>query len=293
MTTLGNTFNLIFMFDAPILPASPAAQPATRMQRSFGRGFLQVKSKGGRSRIADLYQQGCAKIRLPRQHGAGLEAVMINSSGGLTGGDRMAWQFTLDDDSELTVTSQACERIYKASADIARSDIALKLGENARLNWLPQETILFDRSSFNRSLSVDMAANATLLLGEAVLFGRQRMGESVKHAFFHDRWRIRRDGNLIHAEDMGIEGDAASAFAASTGTNSHPAIATLLLVSPQAEMLLEPVRQIIGDNGGASFWQGKLAVRLTAASGHALRAPLIAALRLLNDGATLPKVWHQ
>lgn len=95
-----------------------APQGLNRMQRAFGRGECSVKNRGGVTALDRLWQEGCAKLRLPK-HGQGFEAVMINSSGGLTGGDEMHWAFKAANQTELTVTTQACEKVYASSGGSA------------------------------------------------------------------------------------------------------------------------------------------------------------------------------
>lgn len=129
-----------------------------RLQRSSGQGRLAVRRADGRTRLADLYQEGAQKIRLPRPLGRrDLEAVLINTAGGLTGGDRLCWSVEAAAGSALTVTSQACEKVYRSLGDSARVTSRLALGPGARLCWLPQETILFDGSRLDRRLSAEMA----------------------------------------------------------------------------------------------------------------------------------------
>jgi len=96
-------------------------QPADRNapQRARGKGRLVTKPFGGRTRLAEFYQEGCAKIRLPETFSPEMEAILINSSGGLTGGDRLEWTVAAGPATKVTVTTQANEKIYKASADTA------------------------------------------------------------------------------------------------------------------------------------------------------------------------------
>lgn len=260
-------------------------------QRSRGAGRLSVKALDGRSRIAGLYQQGCAKIRVPLQHGAAMQAVMINTSGGMTGGDRLNWDFDCGAGTNLTVTTQACERIYKSSGGPAHAHVKLSTAGNARLAWLPQETILFDRGAFERTIEADLSAHSDALFVEPVVFGRETMGERVSFGTIRDRWRICRDGKLIHAEDFALNGEVSRAVRSNAVTGGDIAIATVLLISPAAEGFLSEARQIVGKNGGASFWNGKLLARLTATNSFELRRSLIPLIGLLNHGAALPKTW--
>jgi urease accessory protein len=261
----------------------------TKMQRANGRGECFVKLRDGTTVIDRLWQEGCAKLRLPRL--GDFEAVMINSSGGLTGGDRLDWAFSAAEHCAMTVTTQACEKVYASSGGSAEVSVRLTAGAGARLNWLPQETILFDNSALSRRLEAALAPSASLLLCEPVLIGRQAMSETVMRGLFEDRWRIRVGGQLIHAEQFRLGPDVGTQTAHRAVLGGALAFATILLIAPDAETLLDPARAIIGAKGSASFWNGKLLARLVDDDGYFLRQRLIPLLSLLNNQAPLPKCW--
>lgn len=287
----------------PALPLAGAPLPAA--QRVAGRARLFCGKSDGRTRLQRLYQDGSAKIRLPAVQGDPLEAVLINTAGGMTGGDRLGWTIEVGAGASASITTQACEKVYRAAADRAQTSVGLRVGPGGRLAWLPQETIVFDRAAFARTLDVDLAEDAEALVLEATLFGRLAMGERTVRGSFHDRWRVRQGGALIHAEDFRVGPDIAATLQRPAATGGALAVATLLLVSPQAESLLEAARAIIGDPrisgpiisdwGGASFWSvgrsGKLLARLTAGDGYQLRKRLVPLVELLNGRAGLPKLW--
>lgn len=269
----------------------PAGQ--ARQQRAYGSGRLVAKAFEGRTRLAEFYQEGAGKIRLPQTFSPEMEAVLINTAGGLTGGDRMEWSLTAGTDTFLTATTQACEKIYKASFGTAEIATTITVGAGARFDWLPQESILFDNASLTRRLEVDLATDAEFLAVEAVLLGRKAMGEAMRHGQMRDRWRIRRSGRLIHAEDLNLEGDIARLTAEAPVLGGQVAFATALYAGAKAEALLPQVRAALGSAcGGASQWQDKLVVRLTAHDGFALRKILIPVISVLRGGASVPKVWN-
>ncbi|MDG4882253.1 urease accessory protein UreD [Mesorhizobium sp. WSM4884] len=276
------------------LVSPPAAQ------RVAGRGRLFCGKSGGRTRLQRLYQDGSAKIRMPAVQGDPLEAVLINTAGGLTGGDRLGWSIEVGEGAAASITTQACEKIYRAASDRAETTVRLDVGAGGQIAWLPQETIVFDQAAFARTLDVKLAADAEALLLEATLFGRLAMGERTLLGNFHDRWRVHQNGRLIHAEDFRIGPDIAARLQHRAVAGGARAIATVLLVAPRAETLLEPARAIIGDPhvggwSGASFWSvgqsGKLLARLTAGDGYQLRQRLVPLVELLNGRAGLPKLW--
>lgn len=275
----------------PDLPERTAAP--LRLQRAEGNARLVFHRRDGVTRLKTLYQEGCVKIRLPRPvPGLPLEAILINTAGGLAGGDRIATGIDIAQTTAATITTQACERVYRSTGEAAMVTNRLTVGAGARLAWLPQETILFDGGRLSRRLEADLEGDAELVAMEAVLFGRTAMGEILSHGALHDRWRIRRDGKLVFAEDFRVCGDIAGELARPAALAGGAAMATILLAAREPERLLAPARAVVGEAGGASAWNGKLLIRLVAASGLALRQRLEPLLSLLLAGHPLPKVWQ-
>ncbi len=260
-------------------------------QRARGVGELTVVNDEGRPSIRRLYQEGCAKIRIPKSRSTTLEAVIINTSGGVTGGDKLDWNFTAEENTNLSVTTQACERVYKSSGGTAQVNVQLDVQSGASLNWLPQETILFDHCSLQRKFNINLAKNAELLMVEPLIFGRQAMGETELTGFFHDRWRIRCDDQLLHAEDFRIDGNITERLAKPFVANGNCACATILLIAPRAEGLMSEAQALLQEHGGVSFWNGKLLARIIGNDGYELRQRLYPLIELLNDGTPLPKIW--
>src|SRR5262245_47830527 len=132
--------------------ALASAGPA--LERARGTLSLAVACRGGRHGIADLGQSGCGRLLFPKVAvGEPLEAVMVNTSGGLTGGDRFETRIVVAPGARAVLTTQACEKIYRADGiDPASVAAVIEVGETAMLAWLPQETILFDRARLTRRL---------------------------------------------------------------------------------------------------------------------------------------------
>ncbi|MCY6379148.1 urease accessory protein UreD [Hoeflea prorocentri] len=276
--------------------------PNKRLQRVKGAARISVAHIEGKSRLGRLYQQGAAKIRLPKTHnGPALDAVLINISGGVTGGDRLDWSIDIGKNARAVMTTQACEKVYRAASDTARITVGMKIGGGAALSWLPQETILFDRSALSRELNVELAKDAALLLVEPVIFGRRAMNEVVHQASFLDRWRIYRGGQVLHAEDTRLQGDVLDVLRRPATMAGASAIATVLLVHPNAADMIEPVRAMLGKNAGASAIRNsageRLVVRMIAESGLDLRRQLVPVIDWCNRKLTgahqgLPKLWN-
>ncbi|MEN0087044.1 MAG: urease accessory protein UreD [Pseudomonadota bacterium] len=282
-------------------PAGNGAAPP-QMQRARGRAEIGIHSRNGKNALRRLVQDGCGKARLPRIGNSSCEqAVLINTSGGITGGDALDWTVEVDGGASFTMTTQACEKIYAANPadDPATVSTRLSIGPSAALNWLPQETILFDGAKLSRTITALLAEDARLLMVEPVMFGRKAMGEAMTHGHFSDRWRIYRDGNLVHAEGFSVSGDIADQLAGSFAMGEHSAMATLALFAPDADAQLDALQSLLQNlphtMAAATAWNGKLVARLVAEDSYQLRRTLMPSIALLNQGSHgsvgVPKVW--
>lgn len=271
-------------------PAIEESHPQ-RMQRAQGEGRIVAKARDGRSVIDSLYQQGCAKIRLPKAQGNWLEAVLINSSGGLTGGDRVGWTASASSGTHLVVTTQACERVYRSLDGAAQLWSKLLVDEGARLDWLPQETILFDGAALDRRLEVDMAANARFFGIEAVILGREAHGEDALSARLKDDWRVRRGGVLLHAEATRLDEHCLVERGNLALLDGARAYATLCYVASDADRHVELVKALLAGcrSAGASRIGDKLTIRVLARSGYALRKTIMPVISRL--AGAVPKLW--
>jgi urease accessory protein len=274
--------------------SSAAAQAAVTFaaNRAVGRIALAVEASAGTTRRARVREEGSLRVRCPGPPSGELEAVIVNTAGGVAGGDRFALDVAVAPGARLVVTTAAAEKVYRTLEPAARIDVTIEVGAAASLAWLPQETILFDRARLERRIDIDLAADARLLLAEAIVFGRAGMGEAVDDSRLFDRWRVRRGGQLLHAEAMRLEGAVAAKLAQPAVANGGIALATVLVV-PADEATAALVRtqaDRLRGEVGVSAWNGFAVVRFCAADGAALRHDLIAVLTAVR-GVALPRLW--
>ena len=280
----------------PRIPPARHMPEGVMLQRTTGDGRIAVDrpARGGHG-VAEFRQAGAAKILCPRNHlDDAFEAVLLNTAGGLAGGDRMRWEVTAGRDALLRVTTQTAERVYRSNSGDALVETRLNAAAGATLEWLPQETILFDGSRLSRTLSIDLAEDSALLAVEAVVFGRRAHGERVHSGSLRDQWRVRRGGRLIFADNVRLGGDIAALLGRPATLGGAQAFATLLLAGP-ARMAIDELRAMLPDGdgveAGASALPHVTVVRLIAAHGDILR-PALARLLLALRGAALPRVWQ-
>lgn len=266
------------------------------MQRTRGRAAVGMRAApGGGARLEDLHQSGSAKAMLPKTYGAAPEVVFLNTAGGLTGGDRMEFALTLDAGAHATATTQTAERAYASAGGHAALDVRFDIGAGARLDWLPQETILFEHSNLQRDTQIKMAADARLLMCETLVFGRVAMGETLRSVHLLDRRVVTRGGTPALIEPLRIDAATLADRDAPAGLRGARAVSTLALIAPGAEDALTPLRDALnqcdGVTAAASAWDGKCVARLMAADPAPLRRALARAIETLRGGP-LPRVWQ-
>ena len=257
--------------------------------RSNGACNVVVRTDGGATRIEELRQSGSLKLVFPKTHRPDVEAVIVNTAGGVTGGDRINIAAELKSGAALTLTTQAAERAYLAqTGEVAEMRTNIKVGPDARLNWLPQELILFDGSTLNRRLSIDLADDARLLMVEPMVFGRTAMGERLNEVSFADHIRISRHGQPIYLDGLRLGKDVFAHLERPAVANGAKAMASLVYVAPDAAAHLDNVRSLLPDTAGASLLtDDTLVMRLLASDGFEMRRSLIPILDLLSHN-TVP-----
>ncbi len=271
------------------LPITPDTNAPPR-----ARGTIRLATKVGPrgTVIDDLYQQGAAKAVFPRAD-KGMTAVLLNTSGGVTGGDRFDYAATAGPGTHLTLTTQACERAYRAlPGEVGRVETTLHVADQATLWWLPQETLLFEACNFARRLTCDLAPTARALIVEPICFGRLAMGEDSMHGAVSDRISITRAGAPLVLDAWAMSGDLGAQLSGAATGGGARAMVSLTYVAPDAEGHLETLRTLVEPAGGASLLtDDTLVLRLLAPSGYALRQRLLPVLDHLTGGH-MPLCWR-
>jgi urease accessory protein len=277
---------------------------AVRHQRADGAAILTIgRDTSGTSRLRDLYQRAPCRLLFPDvAPGEPLQAVLLTTSGGLTGGDRTSVTFNVGADARATLTTQAAEKLYRAlpTQSAVECTVLLTAAAGAWAEWLAQETILFNGARLRRSFSADLEAGSRMLAVESVVFGRKAMGEEFQVGMLHDSWRIRLAGRLVWADAMRLDGDIAGLRHAPFGFGAAIGCATMLYAGEDAGTLLEPVRALLegaADESGVTLMENLLIIRLLDADVPRLRSRVINVAGFIRQAAagcsrTLPRVWH-
>lgn len=254
------------------------------MQRVAGAARVTLIRAG----LADLAQRGSAKAMLPRTDGSDPEVVFLNTAGGVTGGDRLDYALSVGAGARATAMTQTAERAYRSGGEAAEMSVRLDVGAGGRLDWLPQETILFEGAHLVRRTEVDLARDATFLGVELVILGRAAHGETLRNARLDDWRRVRRDGRLVHDERLSV---TPGALADPAAFGPARAMATLVYLDAGAEDAVGPLRAALGSDGYASGWDGRVVARLVSPAGELLRRALIRAILCLRRDP-MPRIWQ-
>lgn len=272
------------MFDTTTTSAVP-------MQRSRGAAHVVIGPRG----LIDLGQIGSAKAMLPRLITGMPEIVFLNTSGGLASGDRLDFALDLRPGARAIATTQTAERAYRATGPAATARVSIHVGEGGWLDWLPQETIIFDGAKLNRTTTVDLMGTATgCLLLETIVLGRLAMGENLHRLALNDRRRVYRDGRLVHHDALSLSDAALSRLADAAMLNGARVMATLVIVASHAPDLLSLARCLLDEPGvtaAASAPPGRLIIRLLAAEDWPLRRQVNRLLGALRPDP-LPRIWQ-
>ena len=271
---------------------SSATSAIFAANRARGSVAFDVHLLEGVTRRRHLHESGSLRVRFPSPEAEGLSAVLVNTAGGVAGGDRFDIEIATGEGSCLAVTTAAAEKVYRAQGPAAQLNITLKVAAGSHLAWLPQETILFDRARVLRRIDIDLAESASLLLCEIVVFGRSAMGERMLHGQFVDRWRMRRGGTLVFAETVRLDGDIGEMLGKPAIAKGGVAVGTALIV-PGDQALVERVREVsksFGGEVGLSSWNGFAMARFCAQDAARLRADMMAVLGRASAVA-LPRLW--
>jgi urease accessory protein len=269
---------------------------SNRLQRSNGACWVALGPDG----IAELYQSDPCRFFLPPTEPGDLPCgMLLTTSGGIAGGDRLRFEIDWREKTRAAITTSAAEKIYRAGAsEAARIDTHLTVADGAHAEWLPQETILFRQSRLERRCRIDLAGDARLLAADMFVLGRAASGERYGEALLQDRWEIRRDGKLVWYDALRLDEENEDALSDPAGFAGAGAFGLLLLAAPEAPALADRARAVLPDGElcGVTVINHILIARWLARDGASLRKWVAAMAGELRSRyglpARAPRIWQ-
>jgi urease accessory protein len=285
----------------PCLAESTTKHPSDKdLQRADGCGRIVLSGSENGTRIEDVFERSPIRVMFPTiGHGAVQEAVLINTGGGIAGGDRLECSVTALPGASIAVTSQAAEKVYRALHDPARVATSLKARESARLAWLPQETIVFNGARLHRTTEIELFSGAELLALEWLVLGRAAHGEIVVDGSVLETWSVKKDGRLIWADSLRISDEIFPHLNTKALLSNFNSIATLVYYGPELDRRLEVLREILSTLGcdcAVTLVSGIIVARFAAKQSCDLKLALRSFLQHfapeLSPGPfRVPKMW--
>jgi len=266
----------------------------TRLQRASGECRVAFHLRDGATRLGDLYQRDPCRVLFPRSEpGEPPQAVLLTTSGGVTDGDTLGMAIEIGPGATALATSQAAEKVYRAAPGGGHCaiDVAVRVADGASLEWLPQETILFQGARLKRRTVAEVEAGGALLACEMVVLGRAASGERFTSGLLLDSWSVRRTGRLVWTDALRVEGETPHG----AGFGSANALATVIGVWDGPQPFFERARGLLEAGGeavqsGVTLVNGIMVARLLGEA----TAVRTATTRFLTEfrGRRLPRVWH-
>ncbi|GAA4254977.1 urease accessory protein UreD [Azospirillum formosense] len=267
-----------------------------------GAATVRFEHRHGATRLATLYHHDPLRVLLPDPRAGDLPiAVLVTTSGGLVGGDRLDVALSAGPGAAALVTTQAAEKVYRSAGPDCRIDTRVTVEAGGWLEWMPQEAIVFEGSRLRRLTRLELEGDARLIAGEMLVFGRAAFGETVTRGLVRDAWEVVRDGRLAWADALHMDGDLAETLAHPAGFGGAGACATLLHAAPDAATRLEALRAaaegLEGVRVGATAFDGLLVVRILGGEARPVRGAYAALWSHLRSAAAglpvrLPRLWE-
>lgn len=262
-----------------------------------GAAEMSFAHTDGETRLKHLYQSDPCRVLFPRQADGGpKEAVIVTTSGGIVGGDRLRFDIDAASGSVASVTTQAAEKVYRSTGAASEIDVSVRVRDGALVEWMPQETILFDGARLRRHTRIDVEGSGRILAGEIVTFGRRARRETFTHGLLHDGWRLSLDDTLVWADALHLSADIGDGIANPHAFNKAASVATAVYYAPDAAGFLDLARELVGA-GGATCVDGILIARFIHADAAMLRAEFTHFWKQFRQAAlglpaSLPRVWE-
>lgn len=219
---------------------------------------LRFGLRGGRTVLTGRSHRGPLVVQRPfHPEGALAHTYLLHPPGGVVGGDRISLRASSEAGAEALLTTPAAGKFYRSSGALALQEISLQVGNGASLEWLPQETLLFDGARVDSQLQVDVSEGARFIGWDLLCFGRPASGHDFTQGTGRFRVAVRRDGSPLLLEHLRANPEF---LGAGWGLRGGRVMATLL-ATPFCKSGLDGVRELLqGSSDLAATMLGDLLV---------------------------------
>lgn len=228
--------------------------------------------------------------------------MILHPPGGLVQGDEIDIAVRAEPEAGLLVTTPSAGKFYKTPAGGTRQTVRLNTADNAALEWLPQEAILFDGAHVGLGLTADLAATSRAIIWDSVVFGRPAIDERLVAGGLDSDLHIAIDGRPVFAERTRVPGLSTSPLQdAAWGLDGAVAMGTLVAYCPEGfcDGQTRTLRDaLVADGGRCAITRVDelMVVRALGASMSFVRHTLVQAWQTLRPWvmgkpAVAPRIW--
>ena len=223
------------------------------------------------------------------------QVVMLHTAGGMVSGDRLTATINIGDRAAALLTTATAGKIYRSTGLQTQQHIQITVGNNARLEWLPQETILFDRAWFKQTVRIDLKPGATALLWDVTRLGRTAHGERFTAGEWRSHNEVFREGVPLWIDRQWLPASEAL-WNSPHGLAGHCIVGTLAWIGRSiAPELVTEIRDLwTGDKGsiGVTRLPEGLLCRYRGSSSHEVRLWFVAVWQRLRSMDSNPPSWE-
>lgn len=224
-------------------------------------------------------------------------AIVVHPPGGIAGGDELILRVKTEKSSAALITTPGAAKWYRSAGPLARQSLAFDVA--GTLEWLPQETIVFDGARAELDCEVNLDARAAFIGWDIVCLGRTGSGERFARGSYRFRARVRREGRLLWQE-RGLVRGGARLLDSPAGLAGKPVFGTFFSSALNLNQdLLNEARIIVPDEGegAVTLLPGILLARYLGDSTETAKRYFISLWSLLRPAlcgraAIEPRIWR-
>jgi urease accessory protein len=289
-------------------PAAPSpSSPSLTAGSSHWVATLDLgfERDGDTTRLIRREHTGPLRVQKPLypEHPSTCHAIIIHPPGGIVGGDELHMQVDTGPKARAFLSTPGAAKWYRANGHRSRQRLRIRVADGAALEWLPQETILFNAADVVFDTTIDLGADASYLGCEILCFGRKASGETFEQGHVQQSMMIRREGKPLWLE-QGALAAGSRQMQSPLGLGGYSVCASLIAVGgASSAALLTAVReQCAASNDshgqfGVTHMKSVIIVRYLGNNSEVARRVMLAAWQvlrpaLLGRDAFIPRIWN-
>ncbi|MDO8846734.1 urease accessory protein UreD [Methylicorpusculum sp.] len=234
------------MFDSGCASGGPVTSSNKHLSGSGWQAELELvfERTNDRTVLTGRKYKGPLTVQRPfYPEGDACHVYVLHPPGGVVAGDRLTIDVDVRADSHALITTPAAGKFYRSEGDFARQAFNLSVAKGACLEWLPQETIIYEGARLSSGIAINLEPGAKVIAWEINVLGRPAAREAFTSGEADLQWRIFRDHQPFFLERSRLD---AKAFAARWGLNGQSACG-IMVAGPVSAQALADVQELIGD----------------------------------------------